>query len=82
MSDKLQEAIIGMYCRGMTTSDIREQVKQVYGVEVSEGTVSNVTARVLEHVKQWQIRPLEPVYYVVWTRGIMLKDQALRQIPQ
>ena len=73
MSDKLEEAIIGMYSRGMTTSDISEQVKQVYGVEVSEGTISNVTGRVIEHVKEWQARPLEPVYYVVWMDGIVLK---------
>lgn len=73
MSDKLEEAIIGMYSRGMTTSDIREQVKQVYGVEVSEGTVSNITNRISEHVKEWQSRPLESVYYVVWMDGIMLK---------
>ena len=73
MSDKLEEAIIGMYSRGMTTSDISEQVKNVYGVEVSEGTISNVTARILEHVKDWQARPLEPVYYVVWMDGIVLK---------
>ena len=73
MSDKLEEAIIGMYSRGMTTSDISEQVKQVYGVEVSEGTISNVTGREIEHVKEWQARPLEPVYYVVWMDGIVLK---------
>ena len=57
----------------MTTSDISEQVKNVYGVEVSEGTVSNVTSRIIEHVKEWQARPLEPVYYVVWMDGIVLK---------
>jgi putative transposase len=73
MSDKLEEAIIGMYSRGMTTSDISEQVKNVYGVEVSEGTISNVTARIIEHVKDWQARPLEPLYYVVWMDGIVLK---------
>lgn len=73
MSDKLEEAIIGMYGRGMTTADISEQVKQVYGVDVSEGTISNVTARIIEHVKAWQARPLEPVYYVVWMDGIMLR---------
>jgi putative transposase len=57
----------------MTTSDISEQVKTVYGVEVSEGTISNVTARIIEHVKEWQARPLEPVYFVVWMDGIVLK---------
>ena len=73
MSDKLEEAIIGMYGRGMTTADISEQVKQVYGVDVSEGTISNVTARILEHVKVWQARPLEPVYFMVWMDGIMIR---------
>jgi putative transposase len=73
MSDKLEEAIIGMYSRGMTTSDISAQVKEVYGVEVSEGTISNVTARIIELVREWQQRPLEPVYCVVWMDGIELK---------
>lgn len=73
MSDRLEEAIIGMYGRGMTTADISDQVKQVYGVDVSEGTISNVTARINEHVKAWQARPLESVYYVVWMDGIMLR---------
>src|ERR1051325_12185579 len=63
MSDRLEEAIIGMYGRGMTTADISDQVKQVYGVEVSEGTISNVTARIIEHVKAWQAPPLESVFY-------------------
>jgi transposase-like protein len=73
MSDRLEEAIIGMYSRGMTTSDICEQVKNVYGVDVSATTISNVTARITEHVKEWQNRPLEAVYYVVWMDGIVLK---------
>jgi putative transposase len=73
MSDKLEESIIGMYSRGMTTSDISQQVKEVYGVDVSEGTVSNVTNRIIEHVKEWQNRPLEAVYFTVWMDGIVLK---------
>lgn len=73
MSEKLEESIIGMYSRGMTTSDISEQVKQIYGVEVSEGTISNVTHRIVEHVKEWQNRALESVYFTVWMDGIMLK---------
>lgn len=73
MSDQLEESIIGMYSRGMTTSDISHQVKEAYGVEVSEATVSNVTARITEHVKEWQNRPLEPVYFTVWMDGIQLR---------
>ena len=73
MSDKLEESIISLYSRGMTTSDISEHVKTLYGVDVSEGTISNVTNRIIEHVKEWQNRPLEPVYYTVWMDGIVLK---------
>ncbi len=73
MSDKLEEAIIGMYSRGMTTSDISDQVKEVYGIDVSEGTISNVTNRIVEHIKEWQQRPLEQVYFTVWMDGIVLK---------
>jgi transposase-like protein len=73
MSDKIEQAIIGMYSRGMTTRDIEEQIREIYGVDVSEGTVSNVTNRLLDHIKQWQIRPLESVYFVVWMDGICLK---------
>jgi len=73
MSDKLEESITGMYSRGMTTSDICEQVKVIYGVDVSEGTISNVTNRIIEHVKEWQNRPLESVYFTVWMDGIVLK---------
>lgn len=73
MSDKLEESIISMYGRGMTTSDISDHVKELYGVDVSEGTISNVTNRIMEQVKLWQNRPLEPVYFTVWMDGIVLK---------
>lgn len=76
MSDKIEQVIIGMYSRGMTTRDIEDQVKEIYGVEVSEGTVSNITNRIIENIKQWQVRPLESVYFVVWMDGISLKIRA------
>lgn len=73
MSDKLGEAITGMYSRGMTTSDISQQVRDIYGVGISEGTVSNITNHMLGQIKEWQNRPLEPVYLTVWMDGIMIK---------
>lgn len=73
MSDKLEEAIIGMYSRGMTCSDIRAQVKEIYGLNVSEGTVSNITNRLVEHIRDWQDRPLETVYFILWMDGIVIK---------
>lgn len=73
MSDKIEETIIGMYSRGMSTADIAQQVKEAYGISVSSSTISNVTAHITEHVRQWQNRPLEPVYVVVWLDAIVLK---------
>jgi transposase-like protein len=73
MSDKIEEAIIGLYSRGMSTRDIEEQIRELYGVEVSEGTVSNVTNRIIETVKTWQNRPLESVYFTLWMDGISFK---------
>lgn len=72
MSEKLEDAITGMYSRGMTTSDIEAQVQEIYGVSVSSGTISNITNKLLEHIKAWQTRPLLPQYYVVWMDGIRL----------
>lgn len=73
MTDKLEDAIIGMYSRGMTTPDIEQQVAEVYGVSVSASTVSNITNKLLDNIRAWQNRPLEKVYFVVWMDGIRLK---------
>jgi putative transposase len=73
MSDKLEEAITGMYSRGMSCSDIRTQVKEIYGVNVSETTVSNITNRLVEHIRQWQDRALEAVYLILWMDGIQVR---------
>ena len=73
ISSKIQEAILGMYSRGMTTSDVRKQVEEVYGLEISETTVSNITERIMESAREWQQRSLEPVYFAVWMDGIVIK---------
>lgn len=73
ISSKIEEAIIGMYSRGMTTSDVRKQVLEIYGLEISETTVSNITEGIMESAKEWQQRTLEPVYFAVWMDGIILK---------
>ena len=62
-----------MYSRGMTTSDVRKQVLEIYGLEISETTVSNITEGIMESAKEWQKRALEPVYFALWMDGIVLK---------
>ncbi len=73
MSSRIEETIVGMYSRGMSTRDIEEQIRELYGVEVSESTVSTVTNRIADHIKEWQARPLEPVYFVCRMDGIQFK---------
>ncbi len=73
ISSKIEDAILGMYSRGMTTSDVRNQVLDIYGLDISETTVSNITERVMEAAREWQQRSLEPVYFAVWMDGIVLK---------
>lgn len=73
MSDRIEQSIVGMYSRGMSTRDIEEQVREMYGVEVSESTVSTITNRIVDHIKEWQARPLEPVYFTCWMDGIQFR---------
>ena len=70
---KIEDAILGMYSRGMTTSDVRHQVEDIYGLEISETTISNITERIMDSAREWQQRHLELVYFAVWMDGIILK---------
>lgn len=60
------EKILALYARGMTTRDIQAQLQELYGVEVSPTLISNVTEAVMDEVRQWQSRPLEPVYPILY----------------
>ena len=59
-----------MYAKGMTTSDIETHIRDIYGVEVSDTTVSRITDKILPIAKEWQQRPLESIYTVVFMDAI------------
>ena len=67
------EKIIAMYARGMSTRDIQARIEEIYGIEVSPALVSAVTDAVLEEVRAWQNRPLEPVYAIVYFDALRVK---------
>lgn len=73
MSARIEQAIITMYSKGMSTRDIEDTVQDIYGVKVSESSVSSITATILEDIKQWQQKPLDSVYYILWMDGIVMK---------
>src|ERR1051325_11717476 len=71
--DGFDDKILSMYARGMTTREIQGHLQEMYGVEVSATLISDVTDAVLEEVKVWQNRPLEPIYAVVYLDALYVK---------
>ena len=59
ISQDIEEKILSMYAKGMTTSDIETHIRDIYGVEVSDSTISRITDKILPIVREWQQRPLE-----------------------
>jgi putative transposase len=68
-----EEKILALYARGMTTRDIAAQLQELYGVEVSPTFISNVTEEVMEEVRQWQNRPLEALYPILYVDCLVVK---------
>ena len=71
--DGLENVIVSLYAKGMTVSDIEEQIREVYNFQVSTSTISRITDAVAIDVIAWQNRSLEPVYLVVWMDGVVFK---------
>ena len=71
--NKLDEQILALYARGMTTRDIAEAIQEMYGAEISHSVISGVTEAVIEEVKRWQARPLDSLYPVLYLDGIVVK---------
>jgi transposase-like protein len=73
MIDGLENIIVSFYAKGMSVSDIQEQIKDIYEFEVSTSAISRITDRVTSDIVSWQNRPLEPIYLIVWMDGISFK---------
>src|SRR6188472_2622118 len=67
------EKIVSMYARGMTTREIQGHLMEIYGLDVSPDLTSTVTDAVLEAVGEWQNRPLEPMYPIVFFDALRVK---------
>ncbi|RXM40416.1 IS256 family transposase [Chryseobacterium sp. CH21] len=71
--DGLENIIISFYAKGMSVSDIEEQIREMYDFEVSTSTISRITNAIASEVMSWQNRPLEDLYLIVWMDGIVFK---------
>jgi len=69
----IEERIISMYAKGMTTGDINIHMNEIYGVNIDKSTVSTITDKILPLVKEWQNRPLSSIYPIVYLDAIHFK---------
>ena len=72
-SNQLEEQIIAMYAKGMSTRDIEDHMRDIYGIDVSPTMVSKITDKILPMISEWQSRPLDRVYPVVFLDAIHFK---------
>ena len=70
ITQEVEEKILSMYAKGMTTGDIETHIKDIYGLDVSDTTVSRITDKILPVAKEWQQRPLESIYAIVFLDAI------------
>jgi transposase-like protein len=77
LADSLQDRIIGMYGLGMSLRDISAHIKEMYDMDISHDTLSTITERIMPLIKEWQSRPLEELYCIIWMDAMhyKVKDQ-------
>ncbi len=73
LGSAIDQKIISMAARGMSQSDIVEYLEDLYGLKVSKAFISQVTDSIIERVREWQNRPLEAIYVIVWMDAIHFK---------
>ena len=78
-ADGMEEKVIGLYASGMSQQDIAEQIKELYGVEISPELVTKITEKIMPEVTAWQNRPLEAVYPFVFMDAIHYKVKEERR---
>lgn len=73
LAESLQDKIIGLYGMGMSYRDISQHIEEMYDMDISHDTLSSITDRIIPQVKEWQSRPLEPIYAIVWLDAMHYK---------
>jgi transposase-like protein len=72
-TNELEDKILGLYARGISTRDIQDTLHEMYGVDVSPSLISQVTDKIWEQVEAWQNRPLEAIYPIIYLDAIHVK---------
>jgi transposase-like protein len=73
ISSDIDRQILSLYARGLSYSDIQQHIAEIYGLEVSDGVIGAITQRIIPEIKEWQSRPLESLYPVIWLDAMHFK---------
>lgn len=76
----MEEKILSLYSKGMTTRDIEQSLEDLYGVHISHTVISEVTEVVMAEALAWQTRPLDAVYPILWLDGLVIKTHHGKQV--
>lgn len=74
-TDEIEQKIQTMYAKGMSQRDIEDTIREIYGSEVSQGMISKITDKIMPEVNEWQNRPLEKIYPVIYFDGIVFNTR-------
>lgn len=80
---EIDQKIISMYARGLTTRQISDQIEEIYGFECSEGFISDVTDKILQEIDDWQKRPFDEIYPIVFIDAVhfyVREDNRIRKL--
>ena len=74
-TDEIEQKIMAMYAKGMSQRDIEDNLREIYGADISQALISKITDKILPEVNEWQNRPLESIYPIVYFDGIIFKSR-------
>ncbi len=79
-TNEIEQKIIAMYAKGMSQRDIEDNLREIYGAEIPQTLISKITDKILPEVNEWQNRPLESIYPIIYYDGIVFKSRKDNQI--
>ena len=79
-TDEIEQKILAMYSKGMSQRDIEDSLREIYGADISQSMISKITDKILPEVNEWQNRPLESIYPIVYFDGVVFKSRKDNQI--
>jgi transposase-like protein len=77
----MEDLVVSLVAKGLTTGEVQAHLAEIYGTEASRQTISTITDRVLEDLAEWQNRPLDPVYPVLFIDAINVKTATATRQP-